>query len=63
MPFLLTLRLSLCLEPGISSSITLSLKPSLVPWSGEVPPPGSQAACASTIDVLMTLYCLFDLLY
>lgn len=57
MPLQLTVGIPFFLEPGIRSSICLCLKCSLVPWPGEMPPPGSQAA----INVLMTLYCLFGL--
>lgn len=56
----LTLGLFLCLEPGVSSSIAFFLTLSLVTCPGEVLPPGSKATCASTINVLMTLYCLCD---
>ena len=57
MPLQLNVGLPLCLEPGIRSSICLCLKGSLVPWPGEMPPLGSQAA----INVVTTLYCLFGL--
>lgn len=48
--------------PGIWPQCRHHLLPEAFPYPGEVPSPGSRAICASTSNVLMTLYCLFDLL-